>query len=411
MSKKDQLKDLITQLHDGVELEDVKKQFREEFGHISSAEIANLEQSLILDGTPVHEIKQLCNVHAEVFTGNKNDLHLLDQIDKEAGHPLFVFRKENQGIMEFLNEEVKVLLDAYRKDYDDKVAKSLRSSMVELYKIDRHYQRKENLFFPYLERASFNGPPQVMWAKDDEIRDLIKAAQKDSLKRESLVEHVENLIYEVEQMVIKENEILAPMLIDHIDDEDWLLIAKESSNFAYAFCDSIEGASLSDINTWIQSQEENESLKSSDASDSKRKAIRDEINLPSGRLTLDQLNYMLNTSPQDFTFIDAEDKVLYFSEGKNPVFPRTRTIIGRDVRLCHPPKAIPVVEQLLQDFKNNLKDEEVRYLMKDDKAFLIRYFAVRDEDNQYLGTLETTEDISRFVDEVNLKRSELNEED
>ena len=73
---------------------------------------------------------------------------------------------------------------------------------------------------------------------------------------------------------------------------------------------------------------------------------------------------MLNAYPEDITFIDKEDKVAYFSEGKDPVFARTRTIIGRDVRNCHPPKAIPVVEQLLKDFKAGIKDEEIRIMAR-----------------------------------------------
>ncbi len=120
----------------------------------------------------------------------------------------------------------------------------------------------------------------------------------------------------------------------------------------------------------------------------------DKVRLPSGAFTLEELTSMLNTMPGDITFVGKDDKVRYFSEGKERVFPRTRSIIGRDVAHCHPPKSLHVVEKLVDDFKAGVKDEESFWLQRGDQFILIRYYAVRSGSGEYLGVMEVTEEIS-----------------
>ncbi|MBW4829504.1 MAG: PAS domain-containing protein [Clostridiaceae bacterium] len=121
-----------------------------------------------------------------------------------------------------------------------------------------------------------------------------------------------------------------------------------------------------------------------------------EINLPSGFFNIEELETLLNTLPVDITFVDANNKVRYFSENKNRVFPRTKTIIGRDVGDCHPRKSLDVVEQIVDDFRNGRKDTEIFYINKPGVFILIRYYALRNKDNKYLGVLEVTEEISEL---------------
>ena len=103
---------------------------------------------------------------------------------------------------------------------------------------------------------------------------------------------------------------------------------------------------------------------------------------------------MLNAMPSDITFVGKDDKVRYFSEGKERVFPRTRSIIGRDVAHCHPPKSLHIVEKLVEEFKAGTKDEESFWLQRGNQFILIRYYAVRSESGEYLGVMEVTEEIS-----------------
>ncbi|HHT20062.1 MAG TPA: DUF438 domain-containing protein [Tissierellia bacterium] len=397
MTKKDRLKKLIQDLHAGRSEAEVKAQFKQEFGHVTSEEISQMEQALIREGTSVQDIQKLCNVHAAIFSGNITDLHTMDRIDRKPGHPLFVFRKENQGIYQYMEETVRGLMDRFQADPTDDHRIDLLAAIKKLATIDQHYARKENLFFPYLEKNGITGPPQVMWGKDDEIRDRLKHILQTELAPAELLEAIEDVLEEIDSMIIKENDILSPLLVRNIEPADWVTIAQASHQIGYVFSGGIEGASPSDANHWLEKH-------SGQLPEEPAEEVLEAtgfIRFPSGLIRHEDLIHMLNTSPQDFTYIDQDDKVRYFSEGKHPVFDRTRTIIGRDVRLCHPPRAVPVVDQMLADFKAGLKDEETRIVMAGTKVLLVRYFAVRDENNHYIGTLETTEEISGIVDQVN----------
>ena len=105
---------------------------------------------------------------------------------------------------------------------------------------------------------------------------------------------------------------------------------------------------------------------------------------------------MLNTLPFDITFVDKNDTVKYFSQGKERIFPRTKTILGRTVSNCHPPASVHVVEQIVEDFKSGKKDNEDFWIDMRGQFVYIRYFAVRDEKDEYLGTLEVTQDIKHI---------------
>lgn len=251
MSQKENLKDLILRLHDGEDTDTIKEEFKENFGYLSSSEIAKLEAELIGDGMEVSEIQRLCNIHADIFTGNISDLHSLDQVDQEEGHPLNIFRKENYGLSLYLKDTFKPLLEAYRKSYDPKIKIDFLAEVKELSKIIKHYTRKEMLFFPFLEKAGVNGPSQVMWGKDDEIRALFKESN-DSLDGEDLVNKIDSLLEEIESMIVKENDILSPLLLKNIKPLEWITIANASPNIGYAFTGGIEGASPSDAMNWLE---------------------------------------------------------------------------------------------------------------------------------------------------------------
>lgn len=128
------------------------------------------------------------------------------------------------------------------------------------------------------------------------------------------------------------------------------------------------------------------------------------IQLPSGIFKLEELICMLNTLPFDITFVNKDDEVKYFSEGKERAFPRTRAIIGRNVSNCHPPASVHVVEKLVEDFKAGVKDQEDFWIRAGDKYILIRYYAVRNERNEYLGVLEVTQDIKPIQEVTGEKR-------
>ena len=128
------------------------------------------------------------------------------------------------------------------------------------------------------------------------------------------------------------------------------------------------------------------------------------VTLPSGHFTIEELTAMFNTLPFDLTFVGKEDEVKFFSEGKERIFPRTRTIIGRNVSNCHPPTSVHIVEKIVEDFKAGKKENEDFWIQKGDLFILIRYFAVRNEQGEYLGVLEVTQNVKPIRDLQGEKR-------
>ncbi|HZK42268.1 MAG TPA: DUF438 domain-containing protein, partial [Clostridia bacterium] len=355
-----------------------KEEFQAAFETVDSKEIIAAEAELIKSGMPVAEIQRLCNVHAALVEGNVKVI----EADPEMGHPLTVFYKENDGLEAFLDKDYKEAKAAFLADQDP--AAFVRA-LKELTKLDRHYARKENLFFPYLERNGIMAPPKVMWGKDDEIRDLIKGALAKAQAGEKDLALFDEMEMEVRGMIHKENEILKPMLLDNLTEDDWKLVAQESGQYGFAFAEGLEGASPSDRAAWMKDEVQVD-----------RQTGGHDFELPSGYFNVHELEAVLNSLPGDITFVNAQDRVQYFSEGKDRVFPRTRTIIGRLVEDCHPPKSLDRVLAVVESFKSGEKDEEHFWIQEDGLFILIRFYAVRDKDGQYLGVIEVTEEISEL---------------
>lgn len=384
--KKQQLKALLQRIHAGEDTEAIKKDFAEQFGQISSAELSGVEQALIDEGTPVEEITSLCGIHAEVFAGN-----LLTQPNAPSdrpGHPAFVFKAENQGIVDHIEQKLRPALRSGS-------VQDLLAALGSLRKITTHYKRKENIFFPLMEKHGIYGPPKVMWSVDDEIREELAAAYKAIEAAGSLSGNerlLDGAIESVLSMVTKENTILIPMLEDHLTHDEWLMAGNDSADIGYVFNGGIEGGSPSDAADWLRRHAGSGSSAATEVMGAEK--LENEITLPSGHFTNEELTWMLNSLPFDLTFVGADDKVRFFSETKDRIFPRTRTIIGRDVANCHPVRSLHVVEALVEQFKNGEKDSESFWIQQGSAFILIRYFAVRNAKGEYLGVVETTEDIA-----------------
>ena len=391
--KQEALKEMLQQLQQGAKVEEVQEQFREVFGSVSASEITAAEHALMQEGVTPEEIQQLCDVHAAVFEGSIEEIHAQKAVHEQPGHPAFVFLKENEGAQALITDQLRPALAKW-KNGEAAAKEELLLALRRLLSLDKHYQRKEILLFPYLEKAGIEAPPKVMWGVDDEIRESLQTVtgKIDAAKRwdEKLEDELLAVLDRIESMFFKEEAILMPMLVDVMEESDWLTVAKESPQIGYVFNGGIEGASPSDAKHWVQNQDPQEKK------EPKPTAVQGEINLPSGHFTVEELTAMLNTMPVDFTFVGKDGLVRFFSENKERIFPRTRTIIGRDVGNCHPPQSLHVVEQLMRDLASGVRDSESFWFKLGSKFVLIRYYAVRDAKGEFLGVLEVSEDIAPF---------------
>jgi DUF438 domain-containing protein len=388
-SRKDKtaiLKDIILDLHGGLPVTDAKDRFEREIGDISSSEIAELEQGLIDEGLSVDEIKQFCNVHALLF---QSALERAAQEETSPSHPVYLFRLENT--------EIQKRVDAIKRTSEGLDGSALatwkdevRAQLVDLRGIDTHYERKEQVLFPHLEKVGFMGPSKVMWGKDNEIRDLMKAALAglDTLGTQPDAEAyvkaaLSPLLEEVEGMIFKEENILFPTSLEKLKPADWVEILKQSDEVGYVYIE--KSAETEDLIRHLREALEEEAVHQDGA-----------VSLPSGVLALTDLMPLLNTLPVDLTFVGADDTVKYFSEGKERIFARPRAIVGRKVQNCHPPQSVDVVEKILDSFKNGSRDSYEFWLEIGGKFIHIRYFAVRDGKKRYLGTLEVSQDVTHI---------------
>lgn len=385
--RKKVLKELIMELHDGKSVEEVRERFAELIKGVSASEISEMEAALIAEGMPVQEVQRLCDVHAAVFKGSIEDIHKEDiqEIERTPGHPLHTFMLENREIEKLLNGKMSEAWEAFKADDSNSNIEKLVEAFNLLWEIDKHYSRKENLIFPYLEKYGITAPPKVMWGVDDEIRAEIKGIKIELEKykgnKDEIIKRTETLMNKVIEMIFKEENILFPMCKDTLTEDEWLTIAEESGEIGFCLTEPAGVWKPKRVNL-----EKKEAIKASTEATGY-------VKLETGILKLEELEAMLNTLPFDITFVDKNDVVKYFSQGRERIFARTRAVIGRSVQNCHPPASVHVVEKIVQDFKAGAKDHEDFWIKMGDVYALIRYFAVRDGEGNYLGTLEVTQNI------------------
>ncbi|MBU5677262.1 DUF438 domain-containing protein [Alkaliphilus sp. MSJ-5] len=385
--RKEILKGIIKDLHAGKEPRDVKERFAQLIKEVSPTEISEMEQSLMLEGMEIGEIQKLCDVHAEIFKGSIAEVHSIKSPDKTLGHPVHTFKIENREIEKLITETINPQIESIKQSKDEKKLADLNESLKRLLEIDKHYSRKENLLFPYLEKYEITAPPQVMWGVDDEIRANIKEARniinQFNGQWDVLFLKLEEAINGINEMIFKEENILFPMSVETLTEDEWFNIAEESAEIGYCLTEPIA--------KW--KPEKTESYKEDKKDIENIDVNKDMLQFESGMLTFKQIELMLNHLPIDITFIDENDTFKYFSLGKERIFARTKSAIGRDVHNCHPPASVHIVEKILNDFKSGKKDSEEFWIQMGPTFVYIRYFAVRDENGKYMGTVEVTQNI------------------
>ncbi|MNK29579.1 hypothetical protein D3C87_479760 [compost metagenome] len=387
--RQNMLKEIIKELHQGKSVDEVKARFAEAVGDVTVEEISAMEHALMEEeGIPVSEVQRLCSVHTAIFKGSIEEIHRSSKPEEQPGHPVHTFKLENREIERLVNFKLQLHTDRYRKEASPEITLKLLEDLSLLLDLDKHYSRKENLLFPYLEKYGIFGPTKVMWGVDDGIRLMIKetkamlSANSEGPANALIVESLERIISEVNEMIFKEENILLPMALEKLTEDEWVKIAHESDQIG--FC----------LTAPDQEWKPERAAEPGDA-EGEAAGTRDGfVRFETGILSVEQLEAVMNHLPVDLTFIDENDVVRYFSHGKERIFARTKAVIGRTVQNCHPPQSVHVVNELLADFKAGRKDAEDFWIPVKDKFVYIRYFAVRSETGQYLGTLEFTQNIA-----------------
>jgi len=384
--KKELLKHLIKQLHEGKAPEAVRAQLVRLLGEVPYDLVVQVEQELIAEGLPTAEVLKLCDVHTAAMKGA---ISQKGARTAPPGHPVHTFLQENKQLASVVVKlkELFIQLQDLEDDADaGEMMMQIRGNFNRLMDVEKHYVRKENLVFPYLEKKGITGPPTVMWGKHDETRGLLKTAIEVFEGVQSInaaeAKSVLDLLLRpaataVDDMIYKEEQILFPMSLDEITESEWYQIYRQSTEIGFCLYDPID--------EWKPAI--TETTKDEDVH-------RDKIRLSSGSFTPAELTAMLNTIPFDITFVDKDDTVRYFSQGNERIFERSRAIIGRKVQLCHPPSSVHIVQKILNDFKSGAENKASFWINIKGSFIMIEYFALRGENGEYLGTVEVSQNLS-----------------
>ena len=382
--RKNALMDVIKSLRAGRTVDEVKGEFSALLQEVDGGEIAELEQALIADGLPEDEIKRLCDVHVAVFEGA---LELQAPPEASPGHPIDIMRAENAKAESAMQALELAIIDG---DWDQARA---RLATLRLY--ERHYVRKENILFPYLERYGFTGPSSVMWAIHDDIRtgwkslDALLAEGPKSgadAHRVRIESSSSGLIRTMRDVIYKEEHILVPAALERLTERDWQEVRAQGPEVGY-FQVAPDGE-WQDKTAQPEGHGEAVRVAAPDPADSGL------LPLDTGLLTGTELNLLLTHLPIDVTYVGVDDTVRYFSAGRERIFPRSPAIIGRKVQKCHPPASMHRVQQILDDFRSGTRDEAEFWIQMAGKFIHIRYFALRDGQGAYQGALEVSQDVT-----------------
>lgn len=311
--------------------------------------------------------------------------------DTFLGHLL----QENEALKHKL-ELIKAVLLQYtgREAASFSVMKTeLLPKFLELSEFEQHYVKKENILFPYLEKTWENYRPlTVMWSLHDDIRRTLKECiavlEKIDSSWTEFVDVMGRYFFLAYGMLQKEDLIIYPVAAETLSAEAWEAMYRQSFEYPFPF-----------ITPPIKQETENR-RQPADGSTAAAEGFSSET----GQMSYEQVLLAFNHLPVDITFVDEHDKVRFFNRAKDRFFPRSPAIVGRDVKNCHPPESVHIVEKIVNEFKNGNRDTADFRIKMRGKYILIRYFAVRDEDGHYRGCLEVGQDITEIVTMTDEKR-------
>ncbi len=294
------------------------------------------------------------------------------------GHPVQIYYEEKDLIHTLLEElsavDATVDLQQYINIFN------------QLYTIEKRFARKENQLFPFLEKNGWTGPSQGMWSFHDNLREQFRLIQY-YLKTKNIEKVTINtsfLVNGIYRLMEVEESVLFPNALEILKESDWIEMRKGESEIGWMLPNlpvPFPAAAYVHPSEDVSARELTFSLENTSHYDE-------------GYMTVEQVNLLFKTMPLDLTFVDENDKVIFYNRGEERVFPRSAGIIGREVKFCHPPKSVGTVLKILEEFRKGTKNESSFWINYKERLIYIRYFAVRDADKNYKGVIEMSQDIT-----------------
>ncbi len=378
LKRVEQLETLFFGILKGEKLGELVREHQGVIDSCVSSDVIAVVDKLVVKKVPMDELK----------TGINKLLNLLNKTLSEQtyfppGKESYLgVCVENNRLMEERLLKIKPLFRGVNKQAgDESIKNELLERLIDLEKFGKYYTIKENLLFPVVEKYIPDYRClQVMWSFHDDIRRNVSSSIK-MLKGEIPVDMklfnrwVGDLFFNMYAVKFREERILFPFIQEKIEEEKLNALLVESVEMGFPF---YQPEKVFDI-------------------DEPALAIENtEVDLETGNLSVEQIKLVFNHLPVDITFVDENNKVQYYSTPKKRIFPRTKSVIGRDVHNCHPPESVHVVEKIVESFRSGKKDVASFWINMKGELLLIQYFAVRDEKGNYKGVVEVSQEITEI---------------
>ncbi|MEM2087391.1 MAG: DUF438 domain-containing protein [Thermoproteota archaeon] len=416
-----EVKGILRELHRGGDVEEIKRRFGNILSQVSPSEIPLIEQQLVNEGVPVEEILKICDLHVALF---REQLQPRELKGVPKGHPVDVFLKENDWILkqsETIGLYASILLKAGNEEQAKESFAKLKTALSELLKIRLHYRKIQMLLFPYLERRGISAVPRVLWGREDQVRiklrQLLELVQKsDKMFDHALIndaaEKIVEIAREASELVFRENKILFPAAYALLSEGEWAAIADISRSLGHIV--SIEEEWKTDVKPVLPYESEikvrGEQMDKLPPefrsmatfhgieSDAYKVASKDDVDLGTGFLNVEDIKAIFKSLPLEITFADKNDRVKFFTESFfRKGFVRTKTIIGRRLEYCHPPRLESIVRKNVDDVKHGEAEYREFWTRSGDRIIRVLLVPVKNENNEYLGSLEIVEDLTEVV--------------
>ena len=377
-----------------ISLEEAQRQLKSEIQSLKPWEIAQIEQNISPEegdeACRLNRISDIFKIYGPIMDRSRPEL--------PEDHPIARYFWENdkeRGIVKEIEDlaQYPVIRNQWLDIYD------------RLAEIKKHFSRKQNQLYSVLEKKGFDRPSTHMWLFDDTIRDEIRdnRALLEAGSDDEFLSRQQDLIDDLTDLMNKEEQILLPTSLMLISSKEFDDMRSGDAEIGYAWLENT-GAALAaapvasapaaaaeatDFVGDLQKLLAKYGLASGAGSDEK-------LEMRNGKLTLDQVNLVLQNLPLDISFVDENDLVAFYSDTEHRIFPRSKNVIGRQVRNCHPKTSVKYVEEILAKFKAGEEDVADFWINKKDAFIYIRYVAVRDADGKFRGVLETMQDCTRI---------------